>query len=135
MIIISGLSWQGKEDTHHKRHRDWHDRKGAGRKPGVIAQSGSLAFKQAHEIKDGYELIGQFGVGFYSAFMVADTVTVKAGRWAANRVTAGNPAERKAILLNPVKRKLLGQILFSSLRKTRKMKTMTSISMNTACSF
>ncbi|HOB82380.1 MAG TPA: molecular chaperone HtpG [Peptococcaceae bacterium] len=43
---------------------------------GVIAQSGSLAFKKEHEIKDGYELIGQFGVGFYSAFMVADTVTV-----------------------------------------------------------
>ena len=44
---------------------------------GVIAQSGSLAFKQEHESKDGYELIGQFGVGFYSAFMVADVVTVK----------------------------------------------------------
>ncbi|HHX74696.1 MAG TPA: molecular chaperone HtpG [Firmicutes bacterium] len=43
---------------------------------GVIARSGSLAFKQAHESRDGYDLIGQFGVGFYSAFMVADVVTV-----------------------------------------------------------
>ncbi len=43
---------------------------------GVIAQSGSHAFRQEHEIKDGYDIIGQFGVGFYSAFMVADTVTV-----------------------------------------------------------
>lgn len=43
---------------------------------GVIAKSGSLAFKKENEIKDGYEIIGQFGVGFYSAFMVADTVTV-----------------------------------------------------------
>ncbi|TDT45998.1 molecular chaperone HtpG [Fonticella tunisiensis] len=43
---------------------------------GVIAKSGSLAFKKENEIKDSYEIIGQFGVGFYSAFMVADTVTV-----------------------------------------------------------
>lgn len=43
---------------------------------GVIAKSGSLNFKQANEIKDGHDIIGQFGVGFYSAFMVADVVTV-----------------------------------------------------------
>ncbi|OJU12811.1 MAG: molecular chaperone HtpG [Clostridiales bacterium 43-6] len=43
---------------------------------GVIAKSGSLAFKKENELKDGYDIIGQFGVGFYSAFMVADKVTV-----------------------------------------------------------
>lgn len=43
---------------------------------GVIAKSGSLSFKKENELKDGYDIIGQFGVGFYSAFMVADTVTV-----------------------------------------------------------
>ena len=43
---------------------------------GVIAKSGTLAFKNDTEIQDGYDIIGQFGVGFYSAFMVADTVTV-----------------------------------------------------------
>lgn len=43
---------------------------------GVIAKSGSLKFKKENELKDGYDIIGQFGVGFYSAFMVADTVTV-----------------------------------------------------------
>lgn len=43
---------------------------------GIIAKSGSLAFKKENELKDGYDIIGQFGVGFYSAFMVADTVTV-----------------------------------------------------------
>jgi molecular chaperone HtpG len=43
---------------------------------GVIAKSGSLAFKKEHESQDGHDLIGQFGVGFYSAFMVADSVTV-----------------------------------------------------------
>ncbi|MGG1658042.1 molecular chaperone HtpG [Brevibacillus sp. NRS-1366] len=43
---------------------------------GVIAKSGSLSFKKENESKDGYNIIGQFGVGFYSAFMVADVVTV-----------------------------------------------------------
>lgn len=43
---------------------------------GTIAQSGSLAFKKETEIKDGHDIIGQFGVGFYAAFMVADVVTV-----------------------------------------------------------
>ncbi len=43
---------------------------------GTIAKSGSLAFKKETEDKKGIELIGQFGVGFYSAFMVADKITV-----------------------------------------------------------
>ncbi|MBM7662689.1 molecular chaperone HtpG [Bacillus mesophilus] len=43
---------------------------------GTIAKSGSLAFKKENESKDGHDIIGQFGVGFYSAFMVADVVTV-----------------------------------------------------------
>ncbi|MCR8924763.1 molecular chaperone HtpG [Priestia megaterium] len=43
---------------------------------GTIARSGSLAFKNENETKDGHTIIGQFGVGFYAAFMVADVVTV-----------------------------------------------------------
>jgi molecular chaperone HtpG len=43
---------------------------------GTIAKSGSLAFKNETELKDGHDIIGQFGVGFYAAFMVADVVTV-----------------------------------------------------------
>ena len=48
---------------------------------GTIAKSGSLAFKQQmseteSDSKDEIDIIGQFGVGFYSAFMVSDRVTV-----------------------------------------------------------
>jgi len=43
---------------------------------GVIAQSGSLNFKNLNKVNDGYDIIGQFGVGFYSSFMAADKVTV-----------------------------------------------------------
>ena len=43
---------------------------------GTIAKSGSLGFKQNMEETEDIDIIGQFGVGFYSAFMVAQSVTV-----------------------------------------------------------
>ena len=51
---------------------------------GVIASSGSYKFRQETEEKDkkdaDIDIIGQFGVGFYSAFMVADSITVRRAR-------------------------------------------------------
>ncbi len=44
---------------------------------GTIAKSGSLDFKNDNEKTDDVDIIGQFGVGFYSAFMVSDKVTVR----------------------------------------------------------
>ena len=43
---------------------------------GMIAKSGSLQFKEENEKKKDVNIIGQFGVGFYSSFMVSDVVTV-----------------------------------------------------------
>ena len=59
---------------------------------GTIAKSGSLGFKQAMEKQEDIDIIGQFGVGFYSAFMVASSITVitrkygedKAWRWVSD---------------------------------------------------
>ena len=47
---------------------------------GTIAHSGSLDFKKDNK-DENIDIIGQFGVGFYSAFMVADTVTVTSRAW------------------------------------------------------
>ena len=44
---------------------------------GTIAKSGSFDFKRENDQGDNVDIIGQFGVGFYSAFMVADKITVK----------------------------------------------------------
>ena len=44
---------------------------------GTIAKSGSFDFKKDNEQGEDIDVIGQFGVGFYSAFMVADKITVK----------------------------------------------------------
>lgn len=51
---------------------------------GTIAKSGSLAFKSENKAKDGVDIIGQFGVGFYSAFMVAKNVTVKSRKFGSD---------------------------------------------------
>ena len=44
---------------------------------GTIANSGSLKFKTENKLEEENQIIGQFGVGFYSAFMVAKKVTVE----------------------------------------------------------
>ena len=44
---------------------------------GIIANSGSLEFKSEHEAQEDIDIIGQFGVGFYSAFMVSRDIKVR----------------------------------------------------------
>ena len=51
---------------------------------GTIAKSGTDSFKKSVENSDIKDLIGQFGVGFYSAFMVADKVIVKTKKYGSD---------------------------------------------------
>ena len=72
---------------------------------GTIAQSGSLAFKTDNDLGEDVDIIGQFGVGFYSTFMVAKEVRVltkaygsdKAYLWKSNGVDGYTiePAEKE----------------------------------------
>lgn len=74
---------------------------------GVIANSGSLSFRKENEGAGDIDIIGQFGVGFYSAFMVANKVTVisrafgaaEAWKWESKGVEGYNvtPAEKDTI--------------------------------------
>lgn len=52
---------------------------------GTIAQSGSLKFKKENELDEDVDIIGQFGVGFYSAFMVAKKVRVESLAYGADK--------------------------------------------------
>ncbi len=52
---------------------------------GTIAKSGSLDFKSNNELGEDVDIIGQFGVGFYSAFMVAKEVTVRSKAYGADK--------------------------------------------------
>ncbi|MCR5523571.1 MAG: molecular chaperone HtpG [Clostridia bacterium] len=52
---------------------------------GTIAKSGSLAFKNENEKAEDVDIIGQFGVGFYSAFMVSDKVTVETKAYGSDK--------------------------------------------------
>ena len=57
---------------------------------GTIAKSGSLAFKQDNDKKEDIDIIGQFGVGFYSAFMVAKEITVVSKAYGADKAYIWN---------------------------------------------
>jgi len=75
---------------------------------GVIAKSGSLAFKKENESKDGHDIIGQFGVGFYSAFMVADVVTVYSKALGSEQAYKWESTGADGYTIEPVDRDTIG---------------------------
>lgn len=75
---------------------------------GVIARSGSQTFKEENEIKDGFDIIGQFGVGFYSAFMVADEVTVISKAYGSDEAYKWNSKGADGYRIDPWERESFG---------------------------
>ncbi|HYK74286.1 MAG TPA: molecular chaperone HtpG [Pseudoneobacillus sp.] len=75
---------------------------------GTIAKSGSLAFKNENELKDGHDIIGQFGVGFYAAFMVADVVTVISKALGSNQGYRWESTGADGYTIEPVEKDTVG---------------------------
>lgn len=75
---------------------------------GTIAKSGSLAFKKETELKDGFDIIGQFGVGFYAAFMVADVVTVTSRALGSEEAYKWESTGAEGYTIEPVEKDSVG---------------------------
>ncbi|HDK7167745.1 TPA: molecular chaperone HtpG [Clostridium botulinum] len=75
---------------------------------GVIAKSGSLQFKKENEVKEGYDIIGQFGVGFYSAFLVSDDVTVISKAFGEDEAYKWNSKGAEGYTIEPCEKESYG---------------------------
>ena len=86
---------------------------------GTIAKSGSLNFKQENDTKaaDDVEVIGQFGVGFYSAFMVADKVTVESKAFGADTANCWTSTGADGYTLEPCDKADCGTVITLHLKE------------------
>ena len=84
---------------------------------GVIAESGSLKFKEENKEQNNVNIIGQFGVGFYSAFMVSDKVTVESKSYKDDRATIWESAGVDGYTLSPSDKKDNGTIITLHLKE------------------
>lgn len=75
---------------------------------GVIARSGSYAFKKENELQEDHAIIGQFGVGFYSAFMVADVVTVVSKALGSEQAYKWESENADGYTIEPCDKKTIG---------------------------
>lgn len=84
---------------------------------GVIAESGSLKFKEENKEQTDVNIIGQFGVGFYSAFMVSDKVTVESKSYKDDKATIWESAGVDGYTLSPSDKKDNGTIITLHLKE------------------
>ncbi|GJM77630.1 hypothetical protein HMSSN139_01260 [Paenibacillus sp. HMSSN-139] len=87
---------------------------------GIIANSGSFAFKNENELKDGHNIIGQFGVGFYSAFMVADVVTVVSRALGSDEAYKWESKGADGYTVEPCEKRRSARTLFAYQREHRR---------------
>ena len=84
---------------------------------GVIAESGSLKFKEENKEQNDVNIIGQFGVGFYSAFMVSDKVTVESKSYKDDKATIWESTGVEGYTLSPSDKKDNGTIITLHLKE------------------
>ena len=78
---------------------------------GTIAKSGSFAFKNENEKKEDVDIIGQFGVGFYSAFMIADKITVESKKFDADEAFMWESKGSEGYTVEPCDKKDTGTVI------------------------
>ena len=84
---------------------------------GTIAKSGSLNFKQNMEKNEAIDIIGQFGVGFYSAFMVASSVTVISRKYGEDTARKWTSEGAEGYTIEPATRETAGTDVIMVLKK------------------
>ncbi len=84
---------------------------------GTIAKSGSLQFKNENEAKDGVDIIGQFGVGFYSAFMVSDLVVVKSKALGAEEAYMWQSKGAEGYTIEPMEKDTVGTEIILTIKE------------------
>ena len=87
---------------------------------GVIASSGSLAFKEAMESNKAIDIIGQFGVGFYSAFMVAQKISVLSKRYDSEQAYLWESEGEEGYSIKKAEKKEVGTIITLTLKEDSK---------------
>lgn len=80
---------------------------------GTIAKSGSFDFKNNPENKNGeqIDIIGQFGVGFYSAFMVADNITVESRVYGSDEAYCWESSGADGYTIKPCEKETAGTVI------------------------
>lgn len=78
---------------------------------GTIAKSGSLDFKSENEKTENVDIIGQFGVGFYSAFMVSDEVTVETKAFGSEQAYKWNSTGASGYTIEPCDKESFGTVV------------------------
>ena len=83
---------------------------------GTICKSGSLDFKEQMDKQEDVDIIGQFGVGFYSAFMVAETVTVISRRYGSEEAWMWQSSGADGYTITPAQRDTAGTDVIMKLK-------------------
>ena len=84
---------------------------------GTIAKSGSLQFKKDMEKTEDVDIIGQFGVGFYAAFMVADAVSVISRKYGEEEAYIWQSSGADGYIINPCEKDACGTEIVLKLKK------------------